>query len=392
MYEFLFVITLLLPVAWYFGYKKGINVVKNNRSNRNLSLSSKYFRGLNYLLNEESDKAIDTFISMLEVDSDTVETHLALGNLFRRRGEVNKAIRVHQNLIARPALSSEHKKMSLMELGYDYMAAGFLDRAENIFKDLINIKEHSKASLKQLLVVYQNTKDWKSAISVCDKLKQIDNATNWNDRIAHFYCELAELSLAEKLNKEAVVYVKKALNVSPAHIRATLLMGDIYYSLADFKRAQKFYKELMRQDATFLSEALDKISDTYIQLKDYKSFQSFLDSAVIKGAGSSVMLKNAQLIQEIKGDTQAAEYIASQMVERPSIKGLLKLIELHLKYASESAQPSLQMLQNVVIKLLENKPIYHCDNCGFDAKILFWQCPSCKNWGSVKPIQGIEGE
>lgn len=391
LHEFIFIIAFLLPVAWYFGYRRGSSYSKTKVSNRNVSLSGKYFAGLNYLLNEESDKAIDTFVSMLEVDSDTVETHLALGNLFRRRGEVHKAIRIHQNLIARPALTTEHKKMALMELGYDYMTAGLLDRAEKIFKDLVNVKPHRKASLKQLLLVYQSTKDWQSAIGVAEKLKPIDDS-NWDNQIAHFYCEMADLSLADKLHKEAINYAKKALSVFSGHVRAILLMADTYYQLNDFKRAQKFYKELLRQNATFVCEAIDKITDTYIQLKDSKSFQAFLDSAVDRGAGNSVMLKNAEEIQQSHGDIQAAEYIVSQMTNKPSIKGLLKLIDLHLKHASSSAQPSLKMLQSVVVKLLENKPVYHCDSCGFDSKTLFWQCPSCKNWGSVKPIQGIEGE
>ena len=160
MYELLLIIALLLPVAWYFGYRNGRSIAESESDGLHTGLSRKYFTGLNYLLNEESDKAIDTFVSMLEVDSETVETHLALGNLFRRRGEVDRAIRIHQNLIARPSLSAAHRKMSLMELGYDYMGAGLLDRAENIFKELMHDLVHKQASLKQLLTIYQQTKDW----------------------------------------------------------------------------------------------------------------------------------------------------------------------------------------------------------------------------------------
>lgn len=391
MYELLFIIALLLPVAWYFGYRNGRAVAQSESSGQQLGLSRKYFTGLNYLLNEESDKAIDTFVSMLEVDSETVETHLALGNLFRRRGEVDRAIRIHQNLIARPSLSSAHRKMSLMELGYDYMGAGLLDRAENIFKELMLDQIHKQASLKQLLLIYQQTKDWQNAIKVSEKL-QSGASSSLKNEIAHFYCELAEKRLFAQATKEAQAYAKKALAVDPNSVRATLLSGDILYSLGRYKQAIRTYRDLIRQDVELLSEALDKIRSSFIQLNDRKGLMSFLDSAIAQGAGVSTILAYAEEIQMTQGDHAVAEYIAQQLSEHPSIKGLLKLIELHLKHANQSARPSLQMLQDVVAKLLKNKPIYHCNRCGFDSKTLFWQCPSCKTWGSVKPIQGIEGE
>lgn len=391
MYEILLIMALLLPVAWYLGYRNGCTAKKIESSSLQTGLSRQYFTGLNYLLNEESDKAIDTFVSMLEVDSETVETHLALGNLFRRKGEVDRAIRLHQNLIARPSLSSAHRKMSLLELGYDYMTAGLLDRAENIFKELSSDQTHKQASLKQLLIIYQQTKDWQNAIKISESI-QLGASPSLKNEIAHFYCELAEKKLYEKSPKEAIVYVKKALSVDPASVRATLLSGDIDYSLGRYKRAIKTYRDLIRQDVELLPEALEKVNASFLQLNDQKGLMQYLEFAIEKGAGVSTILAYAEQIQSQHGDHAVAKYIAQQMVAHPSIKGLLRLIDLHLKHASDSARPSLLMLKDVVSKLLKNKPIYHCNHCGFDSKTLFWQCPSCKNWGSVKPIQGIEGE
>ncbi len=391
MYEILLLIALLLPVAWYFGYRNGLRNTKNKSVVQQNGLSRKYFTGLNYLLNEESDKAIDTFVSMLEIDSETVETHLALGNLFRKRGEVDRAIRVHQNLIARPSLSATLRKLSLMELGQDYMAAGLLDRAENIFKELVQDHGYQQASLKQLLSIYQQTKDWQKAIEVCEKL-QLNDIPSLKNQMAHFYCELAEINLNSLAYKESLYFAKKALAVEPNSVRATLLSGDIYISLGKHKDAIKAYRELLRQDVELLSEALEKIRLCYIHLNDHKGLMAFLETAIEQGAGISTILIYAEEIQAIHGDHAVADYIAQQMTRHPSIKGLVKLIELHLTHASESARPSLSMLHDVVSKLIKNKPIYHCNLCGFDSKTLFWQCPSCKNWGSVKPIQGIEGE
>ena len=393
MYELLIAVAVLLPLACYSGYRIGKKAGNGQSANKQLGLSKKYFVGLNYLLNEESDKAINTFVSMLEVDSETVETHLALGNLFRRRGEVDRAIRIHQNLIARPSLSAHHRKMALLELGYDYMAAGLLDRAENIFKELMLDQTHKQASLKQLLLIYQQTKDWQNAIKVSEKLQlDVASASTLKTEIAHFYCELAEAKLFVKSHKEAIGFVKKALSVDPDCARATLVLGAIEFSTGRYKQALKAYRELLRQDVELLPEAIENITACYKSLNDRRGMLQFLQQAVEQGGGVSSILSYANEIRATEGDRAAGDFIAKQMVEHPSIKGLLKLIDLHLLHASETARPSLDMLKDVVSKLLEDKPVYHCNSCGFDSKTLFWQCPSCKNWGCVKPIQGIEGE
>lgn len=391
MNELLLIFIFLLPLAWYFGYRNGKKREVGKSSGRQHGLSKTYFTGLNYLLNEESDKAIDTFVSMLEVDSETVETHLALGNLFRKRGEVNRAIRIHQNLIARPSLSSGDRKLALLELGYDYMTAGLLDRAENIFKELISDPTHKNASLSQLLVIYQQTKDWEQAIKTASKW-QSPMSENIKNQISHFYCELAEEALKKQQYREALDSIKKAFQIDALCVRANLLSAKIHYSKGRYKQALKCYADLIKQDIAFLPEAIDTLTECYVQLNDQQGLSAFLNNALQKGGGISSILAYADILQTQHGDKKAAEFIAGQMEQHPSIKGLLKLIELHIEHASENAKPSLEMLQNVVSKLLEEKPIYHCGHCGFDSKTLFWQCPGCKFWGSVKPIQGIEGE
>jgi len=391
MNEVIFIFIFLLPVAWYFGYRHGKTKEVGKSTGRQSGLSKTYFTGLNYLLNEESDKAIDTFVSMLEVDSETVETHLALGNLFRKRGEVDRAIRIHQNLIARPSLTPEDRKFALLELGYDYMGAGLLDRAENIFKELSNDFTHKNASLSQLLIIYQQTKDWQQAISTAGKLDypMVENTKN---EISHFYCELAEESLVNNAYRDSLGYIKKAFQADNQCVRATLISAQIHYSKERYKQSIKSIRDLIKQDVAFLPEAIDLATQCYSKLNDQRGLLNFLHEAINHGGGISAILAYADILQSQQGDKKAAEYIASQMNQHPSIRGLLKLIGLHLEHASEGAKPSLYLLENVVTKLLENKPIYHCDNCGFDSKTLFWQCPSCKTWGGVKPIQGIEGE
>jgi len=391
MNEIFYIFILLMPIAWYFGYRHGKSKESHKSTGRESGLSKTYFTGLNYLLNEESDKAIDTFVSMLEVDSETVETHLALGNLFRKRGEVDRAIRIHQNLIARPSLLSEDRKLALLELGYDYMGAGLLDRAENIFKELSNDFVHKNTSIAQLLVIYQQTRDWQSAISIAAKLDYPMTDSTKNE-VSHFYCELAEESLTNGDYRDSLNYIKKAFQVDKQSVRATLISAQIHFSKERYRQVLKCLKDLTKRDIAFLPEAIDILIASFLKLNDTKGLTQFLSEAISLGAGVSSILAYADILQSEQGDKIAADYIARQMDEHPSVRGLLKLIDLHIEHASESAKPSLNMLKKVVSKLLENKPIYHCDNCGFDSKTLFWQCPSCKTWGNVKPIQGIEGE
>ncbi|NNF96569.1 MAG: tetratricopeptide repeat protein, partial [Halobacteria archaeon] len=188
MLEILF---FLLPIAALSGWWLGRRSKARRQEESSLELPSSYLRGLNYLLNEQQDKAIDLFIQLLDVDNDTVETHLALGSLFRRRGEVDRAIRIHQNLIARPTLSKEQRMQALFELGQDYMRAGLLDRAETLLGELIGNEPHTVAALQHLLDIYQQEKDWDKAIQIAQRLESRTGQSKRN-LIAQYYCEKAD--------------------------------------------------------------------------------------------------------------------------------------------------------------------------------------------------------
>lgn len=204
---FLYGVLALLPIAAYSGYRLGRKQRKEQKSS-NGSLSSNYIKGLNYLLNEQADKAVDTFIDLLTVDTDTVETHLALGNLFRKRGEVDRAIRLHQNLIARPQLKTEDRNTALYQLGLDYNAVGMYDRAVSLFNELLSDPEHKSESLHQLLNIYQLTKDWDQAAKIAEQL-QSSLGEEQSKPLAHFYCELADQKQIEGDIKAALANLKK---------------------------------------------------------------------------------------------------------------------------------------------------------------------------------------
>ncbi len=386
-----YLIVLLLPVAAYSGFRLGQRQQNKKRANQTAGLSRQYFDGLNYLLNEQPDRAIDTFVKMLEVDSETADTYLALGNMYRKRGEVDLAIRSHQVLIARPTLDSRTRKRALRELGLDYMAAGLFDRAESIFKELLQEPRHKATSLRQLMQIYQQTKDWSKAVTVAEQLQSVDNQDHAGE-IANFYCELAEQQISQHQIKLAYQSLKRAVSIDASCVRANIIRGELAMSQEQPKLALKYYRELVKQSPEFISEVLEKIRNCFHALKDDKGYRQFLKSTLSQGGSTSVALAYAELLRDEDGDRSAAEFIAQQLERYPSLKGLLRLIELHLEHAQSSARPSLEILYRIISRSFATKPIYRCGHCGFSGKTLFWQCPSCKHWGAVKPIVGLEGE
>lgn len=385
------ILFLLLPVAAFSGWLLGRRKHGKTPLFSATDIPVDYIKGLNFLLNEQPDKAIDVFIQMLEVNSDTVETHLTLGSLFRRRGEVDRAIRVHQNLIARPTLNSQQRIQALYELGQDYMRAGLLDRAEALFTELIDSGPHTTNALNQLLDIYQQEKDWEKAIESAYKLMQ-KTGKDLDNVIAHYYCELAEQRIREGEMTKALKLVKRALSTDAKCVRASILEGNIETTLGNIKAAIKAYRRVEEQDIKYISEIIEPLEKCYVQQNRADEMIAYLKILLKKQGSISVMLKLAELIQKHEGDREAVEFIADNLQIRPSVRGMDRLLALSLIHFKDTVRDKLQILKNVTEQLLINNPIYQCNICGFNGKTLHWHCPSCKSWNTVKPIQGVEGE
>ncbi|MBU1191291.1 MAG: lipopolysaccharide assembly protein LapB [Gammaproteobacteria bacterium] len=388
MYDFLW---LLLPVAAASGWIAAKRSLKKSQQSRSRDFSSDYFQGLNFLLNEQPDKAIEVFIRMLEVDSDTVETHLALGNLFRRRGEVDRAIRIHQNLIARPTLSKMQRSAALLELGQDYMRAGWLDRAESLFDELLENNLHSVPALRHLLDIYQQEKEWDKAITVARRLDN-ESGQSMKPMIAQFHCEQAEAALKKGDENIAGQLLKRALGFDKRCVRASLLQGRMAMRADNCKVALKAFRQVEEQDIEYLPEILDQVQQCYLKLDSVESFKEYLRGIIGRYSGATPVLMLADLLSSTQGDVVAAEFVTEQVRKRPSIRGLGRLIDLNLRNSTGKGKEDLQILRDLVQQLLSNKPVYKCSHCGFAGKSLHWQCPGCKEWNTVKPIHGIEGE
>lgn len=382
---------LLLPVAAFSGWLVGRRSQSLKDERGCADIPSDYLKGMNYLLNEQPDKAIDTFIQMLDVDSNTVETHLALGGLFRRRGEVDRAIRIHQNLIARPTLKKDERTQALFELGQDYMRAGLLDRAETLLSELADSEQRHYSALKLLQDIYQQEKEWQNAIQVAKKY-EARTGEDLGASIAQFYCELAEQVRAEGEPLRALKLLKKALGEERHCVRASMLEADIELAAGDAKSALRAAQRVEQQDQDFIPEALPLIRRSYQTLGRVDEFKHYLQRLLANYNNIAVVLELAVLIHEEDGEDMAEKFITDFLKHKPSVFGIERLIDLNLERVKDDVKNKLLVLKKVTGDILKNKPMYQCNHCGFNGRTLHWQCPSCKCWNTVKPVLGIEGK
>lgn len=366
MWELIF---LLLPLAALSGWIIG---------RRRIS-------GLADLFGRQPEKGAQLFVQWLESNQETVETHLTLGSLFRRRGEVDKAIGIHQNLITKTTLTEEQRTLSLLELSRDYMRAGLLDRAESILLDLVAEGRELESSFQHLIDIYQQSKDWLRAIEVANKL-QTQTKRNMSHHIAHFYCELAEQRFLKGEREGARHYLKQALHINGKCVRASLLLGDMELNIGQFKAAIKAYRQVEHQDKAFISEIVFPLSRCYEELGNPEKMVKYLNTCLQTKPTLSVVLAFSDWLHSSQGPEEAVHFVAEHLRAQPSIQGLDRLVQFSLTTASGMAKTNLALLQELIQKLLANKPLYRCQACGFSGRTLQWQCPGCKRWDVIKPI------
>ena len=354
------------------------------------------YAGLNFLLNEEASSDVDAFIKSLPVNPETLATHMALGNLLRRKGEVDGAIKVHQNLLSRPALDAAQQQRAQLELARDFIKAGLLDRAESLLRALVDSAPELKDKcLEHLIEIYRDEQEWEQAIAAVKLLagrRFHKMASPWAEVQSHFCVELAELAAAKNDSTSARRYLKRALAYDKASVRASLLWGELECQLENYRDALKILTRIPQQDPDYLPEALEPITRCYLELDDNRGLQEFLRQTLDEFPSNGMVLALAETIQREEGGEAAAQFLGGQLKQRPSIRGLSRLLDLHLERSEGAALENLQLLKQSVDKLQAHKPSYRCQRCGFPGNQLHWLCPGCKSWGSVKAIKGLEGE
>jgi len=381
---------LLLPVSTYSGWWVAQNYGRRAVRRKNKLFSDQYFQGLNYLLTEQPDKAIQVFLELAEVNQDTVETHMALGNLFRRRGEIDRAIRFHQNIIAKSDLEPEQRTQALLELGEDYMRAGLLDRAELLFSELIETDAQTPAALRSLLDIYQQEKDWANALVQAERLELVESV-HLGGLKAQFCCELAQQSLTEGKLPPARNHLRKARRHDPQCIRALFILAEISLREDDPSAALDAYEEIAQLDLDYIPDLIEDYLETAARAGTPGRARDKLQEWYEQYQGISLALKLTDCISQEQGPRQAAAFLVKALHRKPSVRGLDRLAS----FRDEGHLPARtidDILKVITSGLLARQPDYRCSHCGFSGQVHHWQCPSCRNWDTTRTIQDVLGE
>ena len=351
------------------------------RESRALPLS--YFRGLNFLLNEQPDKAIESFIEVVKVDPQTIDLHFALGSLFRRQGEIDRATRMHQNLLDRPSLPADKRQAAVFELAQDFHRAGLLDRAEELFTKLDGSPfEH--ASLGFLISIYEQEKDWPKAIAVTRRMEAIAK-TPYFKEIAHYHCELAQTAVLKSDFAAARGYIDQALGEYRACARAMVLLGDLEAQQGNLAAAIAAWQRIESQNPAFLSLVAERLADAYRRQGD--TAQSLRVLKAYQQQYPSLDLLNTVFTLTLaeEGPEAAGALIKEELARNPTLLGLDRLLEAQLLAAPADRRHDLELVKQLVGQHIKRLGMYKCDHCGFRARQYYWRCPGCGKWETYSP-------
>ena len=373
---------LALPLFFALGwFAARIDIKQLVSESRALPMS--YFKGLNFLLNEQPDKAIEAFIEVVKVDPQTIELHFALGSLFRRRGEVERAIRMHQNLVERSDLAAEQRTHALFELAQDYFKAGLLDRAEELLLKLEG-SPHAEGALRLLLEIYQQEKEWLRAIAIAEKLEIVTGRSHQKE-IANFCCELAGSEIMHTRPEAARPHLAEALAHHRLCVRANLLLGDLESQSGRLEAAIDAWKRIEGQNPAYLALVAERIYDAYKRLGRTAEGVNLLRGYL--GRYSSLDLLNVvfQGTLEVQGAEPAYRLVSDELRRSPTLLGLDKLLEAQLLDAPPERRRDLELVKELLNQHTRSLAMYKCENCGFRARQYYWHCPACAAWETYAP-------
>lgn len=390
MTEWTWALLALLPVVLACGWWLGRRTVRQRHRQTRSDLSSDYFRGLNYLLNEQPDKAIEVFLELAEINQDTVETHLALGNLFRRRGETDKAIRFHRHIMTRPQLSEQHRTQALLELGEDYMRAGLLDRAEKLYSELADQGRFSEMAVRNLLAIYQQEKDWPSAIVQARTLATVTGEPS-DALIAQFYCELADSAQARGDRDTVLSQLASARHHHRDSPRAFLIEASLAIEEDRIEDALAADRAACERDPELISLVLDRLIESHRREERLEELHEWLADLAGRTSIIAPLLGLARL--EVERDpARAIETLLDRLEQRPNVRGLHYLVDLLAQHGQQMDAIDPGLLTRLMDRLMQDQPRFRCEQCGFSGRTWHWQCPSCRQWETTRPVTGVLGE
>lgn len=387
MIELLF---LLLPLAAAYGYYMGRQSARSLREDRNSSKTHNYIRGVEYLLNNDKERAMDKFIAYLNESDPSFETHLALGNLFRKRGEVDKAISLHESLAASQKLDVSEHELSRLELSRDFISAGLLDRAERILTELVEIPRQRPEAARLLMTMYERERDYGRAIEVALQYREFLGSHSMV-QLAHYYCETAAAALAQGDREQARADFDKALGINKNSVRARLGLCEVLLREQQYQEAYKKVKECTVLDPDSGLLCLDFLLRCFPNKAD-PALRFALDDLVRRTRSAQAMVELASVVEQTSGRDDAEVMLLSFIKEKPNLKLFSALMQLRSHDNSPATNEAIMQLKSLIDAQIASSHRYACHRCGFQSQLLFWQCPSCRRWDTLKPVRGLDGD
>ena len=373
---------LVIPFCFGLGWIAArVDIRHVNAESRSLPRS--YYKALNALLDEQPDKAIDIFVEIARLDPETAELHFAMGNLFRRRGDIERAVRVHQNLLARPDLSPELASQARYELGQDYLKAGLLDRAEETFDQLAQ-SQYGTQARRALLEIYQREKEWKRAMQAALALQE-SGAGAYQKQIAQFHCELAQDELVHANPDIALATLDKALSYDRNNVRATILIGDCLLAKKEIEAALLAWRRVEQQSVQHVALVAQRLMDGYRAVNRAREGLNMLKGYLAEAPSIDLLEVTFKAVLELDGPESANQLVGDELRRTPTLLGLDKLIEARLMVAPPEGRAELSLIKGLVGGYAQKLARYQCNHCGFKAKQFYWQCPGCSHWESYAP-------
>jgi lipopolysaccharide biosynthesis regulator YciM len=336
-----------------------------------------YFNGLNLLLNEQHDKAIDAFIEAVQHDPDTTELHFGLGNLFRRRGDFERAVRVHQHLLDRADLKAEDRHRAQHALADDFMKAGLFDRAEAGYKALLGTAFDTEARLA-LLSLHERARDWPAATAVAQELER-KGGGSFATRTAHHACEMALQADARGQPQQAEQALQRAREAAPQAVRPQLLTGQRRAAAGEHARALQLWDEMLAQHPAAWPLVAADYARSAMACADGNAARERLGAAYAAEPDTDLLRARLELEAE---PAQRQHLVLAHLQLQPTLGAAAQVLELPL--AQWDAQALLQLRQ-VVAACARPLQRYRCAACGFEAHQYFWQCPGCQGWDTYPP-------
>ncbi len=387
MFELLF---LLLPVAAVYGYFMGKNYSKQKLQESKNQQNANYLRGFDYLLNNEQDKAVDKFIAYFNSKDPSFESSIALGTLFRQRGEVDKAISLHEKMSNDRNLDDSENMLSMLELSHDFISAGLLDRAEAILLKMVEIPTYRSKAAKLLLTVYEKEQDFEKAVNVAAQYFEA-NDHSVSKLLSQYRCEIAKKLAYDGKKTDAVSELRKAITCYEKSKRARLELADVLISQRKFNDAYKLVKEVSAIDPSLGIVCLEKLKQCFPNIAD-PNYRYALEDLVHRTNSASAMVELVKTVEQSSCREDAIALLESFLKNKSNLKLFSQMLELKAHSSDVKANESIMQLKSVLDAHISLTTPYFCPNCGFESRMLFWQCPSCRRWESMKAKIGLDGD